>query len=102
VIPGRRKLYTLRHFRRGLRCGIVGCTRRARHQWAYPCAVRTMAADPRPPRWLAVCDECDLLLNRVLLAAMGVPPHVLDELIGAYRLIQADGAFDVDPDPEET
>lgn len=94
MIPGSPVLHRRKEFRKGLVCGVVGCSRRARHQWAYPCAVTTMAKDPALPRWLPVCDECDLELNRALLAAVGVPKHVLVPMIDAYRQIQADGAFD--------
>lgn len=92
MIPGRRR-YRRRDFRRGITCGVVGCTRRARHQWAYPCAVTTMASDPLPPAWLAVCDDCDIELNRALLRVVGVPDHALATLLVAYRLVQADRAY---------
>lgn len=95
MIPGSRKPLRRKAFRKGLRCGVVGCTRRARHQWAYPCAITTMAVKPAAPRWVPVCDDCDIELNRALLAVVGVPKHVIVETIDAYRLIQGDGAYDV-------
>ncbi len=94
MIPGKSEPHVRTDFQAGLDCGVAGCTRRARHEWAYPCAVTTMADDPAAPRWLPVCDECDLELNRVLLSVVGVPAHVLGPLLAAYRQIQADGAFD--------
>lgn len=94
MIPGSTEPHERKAFRRGLGCGVVGCARRAKHEWAYPCAITTMAAEPAAPRWLPVCDECDIALNRRLLEVVGVPEHVLAQLIDAYRLIQADGAFD--------
>lgn len=94
MIPGSPKSHTKTEFRKGLNCGVLGCTRKARHEWAYPCAVTTLADDPAVPRWLPVCDECDVELNRKLLEVVGVPQHILEDLLSAYRQIQADGAFD--------
>lgn len=92
MIPGGPRLKR-RDFRTGLVCGVVGCVRRARHQWAYPCAVNTMSETPSEPSWLPVCDECDMMLNRRLLEVVGVPPHILEEMLGAYAQIQGDGAY---------
>lgn len=92
MIPGRSKPYKRKHFREGLTCGVVGCTRLARHQWAYPCAINTLI-EPDKPAWVAVCDECDLEMNRVLLRIVGIPDHVLVDVINRYKQIQGDGAY---------
>lgn len=96
MIPGRNKPFKRKHFAEegGLSCMVVGCIRRARHQWAYPCAVTTLSDDPAKPVWMVVCDECDVALNETLLRAVGVPEHVLRDLMNAYRQIQADASFD--------
>lgn len=93
MIPGAMSQYKARDFA-NLTCGVVGCTRRARHQWAYPCAINTMFTDPSVSAWIPLCDECDLKMNDALLAVVGVPDHVRSDLMTAYRHIQADAAFD--------
>lgn len=94
MLPGRSGEYKAKDFRQGLVCGIVGCVRKARHQWAYPCAINTMTDAPAKPAWFPTCDECDVQLNEALLEVVGVPAHVRLDIIEAYKLIQADAAYE--------
>jgi len=91
MLAGTKRTRSIREFRGSITCEVVGCSRRARHQWAYPCAVTTF--EGTDARWIAVCDECDLELNRVLLEAVGVPFRIVEELLEAYGQVQGDIAF---------
>lgn len=93
MIPGKPKPYKRKEFRAGLTCGVVGCTRLARHQWAYPCAINTMLGANDEGTWIALCDECDLEMNRRLLEVVGIPHHVLDDVMARYRMVQGDAAY---------
>lgn len=93
MIPGKVGKYKKEAFRQGMDCGVVGCTRLARHQWAYPCAINTLISPNGKPVHIALCDECDLEMNRKLLEVVGVPFHVLEVVMERYKSVQGDGAY---------
>jgi len=93
MIPGKTKPYTKAEFRAGMTCGVVGCTRLARHEWHYPCAINTMLEPNSPGTRIALCDECDLEMNRKLLEVVGVPPHILELIMQRYKSVQGDMAL---------
>lgn len=93
MIPGRHKALKPEDFREGLTCEVVGCVRIARHQWAYPCAINTLIKPNGKGTWVILCDECDLVMNDVLLRTLGIPPHVMEDVMHRYKMVQGDSAY---------
>lgn len=94
MIPGSHTRYKRKDFKSGeLTCARPGCIRRARHQWSAPCAINTIFQNNDQTVWVPLCDECDILMNEVMLRAFGYPEDIVHDLIAKYRMIQGDGAW---------
>lgn len=73
AFTGRREPYTAIGIRR-LTCATEGCSNRAHAQW-NACA--------NGGRFVPICKDCDLKLNRMALEFLGLPNT--DELMASYQ-----------------